>query len=119
MIDITTSFTLRRLELGKPILERVKKGEANATAELAAIIIADEQTLKLMAAGNVDALKVFIDTVNDMDSEEVATLISVFTLKSHRYSLVRNGLNPEEVNQLQSQTRKKLRTTLGLELQEN
>lgn len=115
MIDVTTSFTLRRLELGKPVLKKIQDGEANATAELAAIAIADEQTLKLLAAGNTDALKVFIDTVNDMDSEEVATLISVFTVKSHRYSLVQTGLKPEEVNQLQSQTQKNLRTTLGLE----
>ena len=112
-------FSLRKLEMSMPFIEALKKNEPKALVQVAAIALADEQTLKLVAAGNNEALQVFVDKAYDMPSDEVAQTISFFLIGSQRFTLIQAGLKPEEVNTLMSQKSLTLRESLGIQSQEN
>ena len=110
-----TVFSLRRLEMAMPYLNKAEMNDPKAFVMLAALYLADEQTLKLVAAGNNEALQVFIDKAYDMAGDEAAGLLSFFIKGSERFALCLSGLTPEEVNQLMSQKMTMLRKTQGLE----
>ena len=114
-----SSFSLRKLEMAMPYMEAAEKKDPKALVNLAALAMADEQTLKLVAAGNQEALKVFVDKAYEMEADEVAALLSLFIQGSQRFTLVLSGLKPEEVNQHQAAQAKILRASLDLELPEN
>lgn len=114
-----STFSLRKLEMAMPYMEAAEKKDPKALVNLAALAMADEQTLKLVAAGNTEALKVFVDQAYEMEADEVAALLSLFIRGSQRFTLVLSGLKPEEVNQHQVQQDKTLRDSLGLASQEN
>jgi len=95
------------------------KNDNKAFVQMAAISLADENSLKLFIAGNKDILQPFIDQAYDMDPEEVAKLLGFFIQGSKRFSLIVSGLSAEEVNQIQAMKTKTLKQSLGLELQES
>jgi hypothetical protein len=111
---MNNTFTLRKLELAQPLIKQMQDDDPKALAQLAALALADEQTLKLVAAGNTEALQVYVDQAYEMDSEEVAILLGNFISGSQRFKLALSGLKPEEINQLQTKKDEKLRTSLGL-----
>lgn len=108
-------FTLRRFELAQPLVEQVEQKVAKAYAKLAAIILADEQTLKLVGKGNTEALSVYEDQAHDMHPEEVAVLLGSFIVLWNRFKLALNGLSLAEIDQLQSKAKKMKEQALGLE----
>jgi len=108
-------FTLRKLELAQPLIKAMQDDDPKAFVQLAALALADETTLKLVASGNTEAMQVYQDTAYAMDSVEVATLLSGFIQSSQRFKLALSGLSGEEINQLQMKTQTSLRANLGLE----
>lgn len=112
---MSNGFSLRKLEMAMPYMDGLTKNDPKALIALAGIALADEQSLKLVAAGNQEALKVFTDKAYDMDVEEVAALLSLFTRGSQRFTLIMSGLKPEEVNQVVAQQDQKLRSSLDLQ----
>lgn len=115
---MTNTFTLRKLELSQPLIEAAQASDPKALVKLAALAQADEATLKLYAAGNTDAMEVFVEKAYQMDSDEVATLLANFIFGSKKFSLLLRGLNPEEANKVMTQESQELRTSLGLALPE-
>jgi hypothetical protein len=113
-----SSFSLRKLEMAFPHLQAAEKREPKALVNLAAIAMADEASLKLSAAGNTEALQVYIDKAYDMESDEVAALLAVFIKGSQRFTLVLSGLKPEEVNQHLAYQEKTLKESLGIQSEE-
>ena len=105
-------FTLRRLELALPLVKEMEKGEPTAFVNLAAMILADDESLKLYASGNKEILKPFADRAYVMDADEVAALLAGFTSASKRFSLILSGFQPEEVNQMEAKQRLRLASLL-------
>ena len=111
-------FTLRRLEMAMPLMEFAKNQDPQALVKLAALTLADEQTLKLVKAGNAEAMQVYTDQAYDMAAEEVAEALGFFIRASQRFSLRLSGLKAEEVNRHMKKLDHEMRVSLGIELQE-
>ena len=110
----TPTFTLRRLEMAMPLLSDAQKNDPKALVSLAAISMADESTLKLVSAGNTESLNVYVEKAYDMPSDEVAEVLHFFMQASQRFTLVLQGLTPNEINRLVATQAEALRTDLGL-----
>ena len=108
-------LNLRRLEMAMPLIKVAQDPDPKAFSRLAGLALADDATIKLAAAGNMDALRIFTDQACDMPLEEVAEVLHFFTRASERFSLIVDGLRPEEVNQVMANRDQKLRVKLDLE----
>ena len=108
------TFTLRKLELAQPLIKAVSDDDPKALVRLAGLALADETTLKLVAAGNAEALEVYIEKAYTMEADEIASVLGNFIQGSQRFKLLLSGLSPEEVNNLQTKRDTDLRTSLGL-----
>ena len=107
-------FSLRKLEMAMPYLQAAESSDPKALVSLAAIALADDSSLKLIAAGNTETLTIFQDKAYDMPSDEVAALLAGFIRGSARFKLCLDGLEPEEVNQIMTMQAKKTREEKGL-----
>ena len=112
---LSPMFTLRRLELAQGLVQRVQDGDSLALVQLAALAMADEDTLKLASAGNKDALGVYAAKAYDMNAEEVAALLAGFIRGSERFTLALRGLSPEEISRHMTKAAKTLRGILEIE----
>jgi hypothetical protein len=106
------SFNLRRLELSLPLVKAMEENDPKAFVNLAAIVMADDESLKIYCAGNKEILQPFLDKAYVMDADEVAALLSGFTSASKRFSLILSGFKPEEVNLMEANQRTKLAALL-------
>lgn len=111
----TPGLTLRRLEMAMPLMDKAQKQEADALVQLAALCLADEQTLKLSKSGNTEAMAVYVERAYDMEAEAIAETLGFFIKASQRFSLRLAGLSPEEVQAHMTKTGMNLRTSLGIE----
>ena len=107
-----SNFTLRRLEMAMPYTKAMKDGDPKAMVNLAAIVLADEDSLKLSASGNTEILKPFTDRVYAMDPFEVAALLAGFTRDSARFSSLLSGWSTEQVDQFEAMKKDKLAALL-------
>jgi hypothetical protein len=107
-----STFTLRRLELAMPFTKAMQEGDPKAMVNLAAIILADESSLKIYAAGNTEVLGPFVDQVHARDPFEVAALLANFTADSARFSSLLSGLPAELLDQLEARKRAKIVASL-------
>ena len=113
-MEYNPTFSLRKLELSQPWLEAMSNKDAKAYVNLAALAMADEDSLKLYVAGNKDALQVFIDKAYSMEPDEVATLLGFFIAKSKRFSLILSGLSAEQVYQIEAKVKQGLTEVVSL-----
>jgi len=111
-------FNLLKLELASPLMDAMEKKDPKAIVSLAALALADNQSLKLYQAGNTDALKVFTDQVYEKPYEEVAALLQGFISASRRFTLILSGCKPEEANQIMIAAQKSFRAKMDLPSQE-
>ena len=111
---MSSTFSLRKLEMAMPYLNNAENQDPKSLVSLAALALADEGSLKLIAAGNTETFQVFMDKAYDMDSDKVAALLSHFIQGSARFKMCLDGLTPEEVNQIMSLQQKKMREEKGL-----
>lgn len=110
-----TSFTLRRLEMAMPLMDLAQKQDPQALVRLAALVLADEQTLKLTKTGNTEAMQVFMDKAYDMEAEEIAETLGFFIRASQRFSLRLAGLKSEEVQMHMAKAAREMRSSMGIE----
>lgn len=108
------SFSLRKLEMAMPYLGATEQQDPKSLVSLAAIAMADESSLKLIAAGNIETLTIWQDKAYDLPSEEVAALLSNFIKGSARFKLRLDGYSPEDVNQIMTMQTEKLRLEKNL-----
>jgi len=107
-------FSLRKLELSLPYVKSMEQGEPKAFANLLSIVLADEQTLKLVAAGSgKEALQVFIDKAYEIEPDEAAITLSNFTRASQRFSMLLGGCSIEVVEQMEKKKKDKLSQLLA------
>lgn len=106
------NFTLRRLELAMPFIGAMKEEDPTAMVRLAALVLADDTSLKLYAAGNVEILNPFIEEVHAMDPFEVAALLANFTAASVRFSRLLRGYPPELLDRMEKERQAKLEAAL-------
>ena len=109
-----STFTLRRLEMAMPYLTAAENQDPKALVSLAAISMADDSSLKLIAAGSTETLAVFQEKAYGLPADEVASLLANFIQGSARFKLCLDGLDPEEVNQVMAMAMKKTRAEKGL-----
>lgn len=108
------SFTLRRLEMAMPLMDLAQKQDPAALVQLAALVLADEGTLKLAKAGNSESMGVYVEKAYDMEAEEIAETLGFFMRASQRFSLRLAGLKVEEVNQHLAKVAREMRESLGI-----
>ena len=113
---MSQAFTLRKLEMAMPYLATAEQQDPKSLVSLAAIAMADESSLKLIAAGNAETLQVWQEKAYDLDSEDVAALLADFISGSARFKLRLDGFSSEETNQIMAAQKKKIRADKGLAL---
>ena len=115
---MSQAFTLRKLEMAMPYLATAEQQDPKSLVSLAAIAMADESSLKLIAAGNAETLLVWQEKAYALPSEEVAALLSDFISGSARFKLRLDGFGTEEVNQIMAMAKKKARADKDLPSQD-
>jgi len=106
------TFSLRKLEMAIPLVKEVEAGNPSSFANLLSIVLADEKTLKLYAAGNKEALEVFTDEAYNMNPDDAAMALANFIKASQRFSSLLSGLPIEVLTKMEKDRKTKMDSLL-------